>query len=169
MFTGDGGGVEESVDAGVLARLAVDDALNGDEATREGLLRRVNWGRSVSRWCGVNRRVARRLNRSVVVRRVSGGDGRWVSVVVVRGRVGRSVSRSVDRGVNRGDGRRVRVRVRFGMVVVVAVSGRVGRGGYWVCIVAVVARRHRCLSFDSGEVSKNGEGVEEENRELNKN
>lgn len=167
MFTGDGGGVEESVDAGVLARLAVDDALNGDEATREGLLRRVNWGRSVSRWCGVNRRVARRLNRGVVVRRVSRGYGRWVSVVVVRGRVGRSVSRSVDRGVNRGDG--WRVRVRFGVVVVVAVSGRVGRGGYWVCIVAVVARRHRCLSFDSGEVSKNGEGVEEENRELNKN
>lgn len=120
--------------------------MNGDEATREGLLRRVNWGRSVSRWCGVNRRVARglnrrvawRLNRSVVVRRVSRGDGRWVSVVVVvRGRVGRSVSRRV----NRGDG--WRVRVRFGVVVVVAVSGRVGRGGYWVCIVAVVARRHR--------------------------
>lgn len=161
---GNGCGIEESVDAGVLTRLAKDDALNRHEATWERLLwwvgRRVNWDRRVRRWRVVGGRVSWGLNRSVGVRRVSRRVARRVSVVVVSRGVGRCMSWRVDRWVNWGGGWRVGVRVRvgFGVVVVVAVSGWVRRGGYWVCIVTVMTWRNWWQSLNV--FTKNGEAAQ---------
>lgn len=91
------GGAQEGVNAGVFARLAVNNALHRYKASWERFLRRelrrvnrgVAWAlnRWVSRWCMVGWRVTRGLNWDVS-RRVS----RWVAMVVV-------VAWWVDRGM----------------------------------------------------------------------